>query len=135
VNQGAHLVRHGQTRYLSDHLIGSYRLAKVLGFTETECLACGLHSIAGTSTFKFGSSQAIELVRKEFSSEVAHLVWCFHVLDRRAPWPYGKEFRNRISGARLYFCEETLRSLRRIEVVNIFDQTVLRFPSSTHTAS
>ena len=122
VEKNTHKVPHGN-RSLYEHLIRCYDIAVTCKFSRAQSLACGLHSIYGTDIFKSPILTTRNELAEKFSEEVEHLVYLFHSLDRKNTlWIYESEFRNRFVNLPLVLTEQEVYSLKRIELVNLFEQ-------------
>ena len=95
-----------------DHLLRTFLLLKSAHLNDTICLAGGLHSVYGTSSYKNGCLDTdSRLVANTFGEDVDYLVKLFSSLDRP---------KDLIDGNGLY--ERDLFFMRCIESANLYDQ-------------
>jgi len=108
---GAHQKPH-KNGSLMDHLLRTFLLLQSVNLNDTICLAGGLHSVYGTSSYKNGCiEEDSQVVADIFGKDVDYLVRLFSGLDRP---------KDLIDGNGLY--ERDLFCMRCIESANLYDQ-------------
>jgi SM-20-related protein len=101
---------------LADHLLRTYHLLKAVGAGDILALAGGLHSVYGTSTFKYNLlDDDSRLIASRFGSEVERLVRLFSIQDRP----------NTLENPDGSLSDLDLFLLRSIECANLHDQAEL----------
>ena len=97
---------------LMDHLMRTFMLMKSANLMDDLCLAGGLHSVYGTSSYKNGCLlEDSTLVADTFGGDVDYLVRLFSGLNR----PDDLKDGSKLSDRNLFF-------MRCIEVANLYDQ-------------
>lgn len=118
---GAAAIKHGN-RTLYHHLMGCYNLAVELKQPKDIALACGVHSVYGTSYFKHVTTLDRVAVTNAVGANAEHLAWLFCLLRREDGW-LGRNATYRVNeNTTIHLSLETLCKVKIMEIINLHEQ-------------